>query len=88
MARFDLLPARGEGTISTDVQRYFLLAWYLIPFDLYYIFCLLFSKICEEGAKCQKCVQNEQECVPLWKIWHPVSVGQPGRGDLTPGDYY
>ena len=34
-----------EGTISTDVQRYFFLAWYLIPFDLYYIFCLIFSQI-------------------------------------------
>ena len=74
--------------ISIDVQRYFRLAWYLIPFDLYYIFCLLFSQIGEDSANYQKSGGNDQECVPLWKIWHSVPVGQPGREDLTPGDYY
>ena len=60
----------------------------LFPLICMIFFGLLFLQIGEDSAKCQKCGENyEQKCLP-WKIWHSVPVGQPGREDLTPGDYY
>lgn len=58
----------------------------LFPLICIIFFCLIFSQIDEDSAQCQKCGENEQECAPLWKIWY-LPVGQPGREDLTLGDY-